>query len=213
MRSPSIAAPRNAGVALLLALTLALGTAFALTSVQPAAAAHNGNIAEMGTTGGWLDGRTVTFKYSKDFFCQQPPASAADSGCALGEEPTVAPRPGADIPVLYVMTPLGFRPDESTLQCPEVGNCINHPSTLDVTRVFGDSEATRNFALPAHSHIVDVRKGGWWEIEVIGVTDPAVWDEIAEAKSLDRVRELQAAGDGITGDIPSNLYLWFNVQR
>ena len=213
MRSSSTVAPRNAGIALLVVLALTLATAFALTSAQPAAAAHNGDIAEMGTTGGWLDGRTVTFTYSKEFFCQQPPTSAADSHCEIGAEPTVAPRPGQELPVLYVMTPLGFRPDESTLQCPVVGECINHPGTLDVTRVFGDNEATRNFALPAHSHIVDERMGGWWEIEVIGVTDPAVWTDIAEAKSLDRVRELQAAGVGITDDIPSNLYLWFNVQR
>ena len=48
---------------------------------------------------------------------------------------------------------------------------------------------------------------------VIGVTDPAIWDEIAAAKDLEAVRELQAAGSGITGDIPSNLYLFFDVRN
>ena len=66
--------------------------------------------------------------------------------------------------------------------------------------------------LPPHSHIVDGSQGGWWEIEVIGVTSLDAWNQIVAAKSLTKVRELQAAGTGITGDIPSNLYLFFNVQ-
>ncbi len=119
----------------------------------------------------------------------------------------VRPR-GGNIPVVYVMTPLGFTPPN--LHCPVAGNCINHPSTIDLSRVFGPG--TENATLPAHSHIVDQRAGGWWEIEVIGVTDPGVWNQIATAKNLTKVRELQAAGSGITGDIPSNLFLFFNVQ-
>jgi hypothetical protein len=44
------------------------------------------------------------------------------------------------------------------------------------------------------------------------VTSPEVWDQVVEAKSLDGVRALQQAGVGITGDIPTNLFLFFNVQ-
>jgi hypothetical protein len=202
---------RRAGALMLVALLalLALGTVAATSS--PALAGHHSAAGDArGTTAGWLDGREVTFTYPKGFFCAEPPASGADSGCALGAEPETFPRRGAGIPVVYVMTPLGFRPDASTLHCPTVGECINHPSTIDVSRIFG--AGTENFALPAHSHIVDVAKGGWWEIEVIGVTDPAIWAEVVAGKSLDRVRELQQAGVGITGDIPSNLFLFFNVQ-
>ena len=203
---------RRAGSMMLVALVAIFAMAAVSVTASPVQAGHNSAAgAAKGTTAGWLDGRTVTFTYPKDFFCAQPPSSGADSGCVLGAEPERAPRPGAGIPVVYVMTPLGFRPDVSTLHCPEVGNCINHPSTIDVSRVFGTG--TENFALPAHSHIVDVAKGGWWEIEVIGVTDPEIWDEVVAGKSLERVRELQAAGEGITGDIPTNLYLFFNVQN
>lgn len=174
--------------------------------------------AEMGVTGGWSDGKNVEFFYNKPFFCQSPPTSASDSGCEVGAEPEVSPRPGK-IPVLYVMTPLGFRPAEQTLQCPNVGSCINHPSTLDLTRVFG--AGTGNLPLPAHSHIVDAVDGesssnggqsGWWELEVVGVTDPAVWQQVVDGKSLARVRELQARGVGITGDIPTNAFLFFGVR-
>jgi hypothetical protein len=57
--------------------------------------------------------------------------------------------------------------------------------------------------------------GGWWEINVIGVKSPAVWDQIVAGKSLATVRALQAndpAGTTITGDIPSNAYLFFSVS-
>lgn len=165
---------------------------------------------EFGTTPGWFRGELVEFSYSKEFFCRQPPSSQAVSGCAMGAEPETAPRPG-EVPVLYVMTPLGFRPEEATLHCPVVGECINHPSTLDASRVLGPG--TEEIPLPAHSHIVDELQGNWWEIEVIGVPDPAIWGEIVQNPSLEHVRELQAAGEGITGDIPTNLFLFFNVRK
>ena len=197
---------------LLLAALVALLAVTAFTAgASPALAGHNAAAGDdKGTTGGWYDGRTVTFQYPKGFFCKEPPSSGATSHCELGAEAQTPPRAGSNIPVLYVMTPIGFRPAASTLQCPTVGSCINHPSTIDLSRVFG--AGTENAALPAHSHIVDVAKGGWWEIEVIGVTSPEVWEQVVEAKSLDGVRELQQAGVGITGDIPTNLFLFFNVQ-
>ena len=117
------------------------------------------------------------------------------------------------------MTPVGFRPAESTLQCAVVGSCINHPSTIDLSRVFGPGSA--NVPLPAHSHIIDSSlpesqanggQAGWWELEVIGVTQPAIWDQIVAGKSLATVRALQAQGVGITDDIPSNVYLFFGVR-
>ncbi|HUG27935.1 MAG TPA: hypothetical protein VMK53_06520 [Gemmatimonadales bacterium] len=163
---------------------------------------------DIGTTPGWLDGQTVTLFYNKDFFCVNPPAAASDSGCEVGEEATVAPRPGS-IPVVYVMAPL-FSPAPENLHCPVTGSCINHPSTLDLSRIFG-AEAG-NVPLPPHSHVIDTRQSGWWEIEVVGVTDPAVWAEVEAGKDLATVRRLQEAGIGITPDIPSNLFLFFSVR-
>ncbi len=204
--------PRLVGSALLVGLIALLLSGFGAQFAPTASANHSPmhhpqGDAQMGTTGGWLDGRDVTFVYNKPFFCAEPPASGADSGCEVGEPPQTAPRGGV-IPILYVMTPLGFTP--TGLQCPVVGACINHPGTIDVSRIFG--AGTENFALPAHSHIVDVAQGGWWELKVIGVTDAAVWEQIAAAKDLDAVRALQAQGVGVTGDIPTNTYLFFDVQ-
>ena len=178
--------------------------------------AHGG--APVGFTDGWENGTTVSFFYTKNFFCAEPPKSGAPTQCEVGEDGSVDPRPGK-IPVLYVMTPTGFTPDVSTLQCPIAGNCINHPSTIDLSRVFGPGFA--DVPLPPHSHIIDSAlpesqanggQAGWWEIEVIGVSSPAVWDQIVAGKSLATVRALQAAGVGITSDIRSNAYLFFSVR-
>lgn len=180
------------------------------------ASAHMG--ASVGFTDGWENGTTVSFFYTKPFFCSNGPTSGAPSGCEVGADGTADPRPGK-IPILYVMTPTGFTPDISTLQCPIPGNCINHPSTIDLSRVFGPGFA--DVPLPPHSHIIDSDlaesradggQAGWWEINVIGVSSPAVWDQIVAGKSLATVRALQAAGVGITSDIPSNAYLFFSVR-
>src|ERR1041385_1604167 len=135
------------------------------------AEAHQG--AAVGTTDGWQDGKTVTFFYTKNFFCDTTTESGAPSGCEVGEDGNVDPRPGK-IPILYVMTPSGFTPPAGTLQCPIPGNCIHHPSTIDLSRVFGPGFA--NVPLPPHSHIIDSDldesqanggQAGWWEINVI----------------------------------------------
>ena len=171
--------------------------------------------AEIGRTDGWADGKTVTFHYNKPFFCA-PGSSSKDAatGCILGEEPRSAPRKGA-IPVVYVAVPLGFDVAKSTLQCPEAGACINHPSTIDLSPVFGPG--TEQAPLPPHSHVIGDEgagnKGGWWEIEVVGITSPAAWDRLVAGKSLETLRAIQASSEGgATGDIPTNLFLFFSAN-
>jgi hypothetical protein len=156
-----------------------------------------------GFTDGWFQGRTVTFFYhNKNFFCKNPPASGATSQCAK------AMPAQNDIPPLYVMTPLGFTP--KNLQCPETGNCINHPHTIDLSAVLG--KGTENAQLPPHSHIIDAADPGWWKIVVIGVKTQADWDKIAAGKDLATVRGLQKSDPtNVTADIPSNTFLFFDV--
>jgi len=194
------------------------GTRAAAASGRSAAAESQNAVdgADFGFTDGWLAGRTVQFFYHKPFFCRTPVEDGlpvgSTSDCEAGSDGTVDPRPG-NIPVLFVMTPLGFRPAESTLQCPIVGQCINHPSTIDLSRLFGASVA--NAPLPAHSHIVDQVSGNWWELHVIGVKDLATWNAIVAGKSLATVRALQAADPSaahITADIETNTYLFFDVR-
>jgi hypothetical protein len=170
----------------------------------------------LGSTPSWFQGDEVTLDYTKQFECKTPPSAASSSGCEMGDEPQTEPQKDTAIPVLYVMTPLGFTPDPGTLHCPEVGNCVAHPPTVDLSRVFG--AGTANAPLPAHSHIIidiDSHKDGPWEVEVIGVKDPATWDRIVATKSLEEVRELQFEDPDevhITDDISTNLFLFFRVR-
>lgn len=174
-------------------------------------------MAQTGFTPGWFKGKTVTFFYhTHDFFCHVPVADGgpvgSPTGCESGSEGIMDPRPGGTkIPFLFVMTPLGFTPDVSTLHCPTLGNCINHPSTIDLSRIGGPSNAP----LPRHSHIIDEHTGNWWEIIIIGVKDLNTWNQVVAGKSLSTVRALQAADPSqthITGDIRTNTYLFFEVQ-
>jgi hypothetical protein len=172
--------------------------------------------AAFGFTNGWFDGRTVQFFYHKPFFCGQPAEDGlpigSSTGCEMGVDGEEDPR-GGGIPELWTVTPLGFTPPAATLHCPVAGQCINHPTTVDLSRVLGPG--TENIPLPAHSHIVDEVQGNWWEVLVIGVKDLATWNAIVAGKSIETVRQLQAADPGethLTADIESNIYLFFGVR-
>ena len=166
----------------------------------------------MGTTKGWYDGKTVTFHYTKNYFCQQPPASGARSRCEAGADYTQTPSSTFD--PLYVVVPLGFTPPKSTLQCPVAGHCIDHPNTIDLSAVLGSG--TSDVLLPAHSHVVATANGGqaeWWNVDVVGVKDMAAWNKIVSSKSDCEVMQLQRHDSKeVTGNIPTNLFLYFAVK-
>jgi hypothetical protein len=159
-----------------------------------------------GFINGWLDGETVSLRYTRMYFCAEPPTSAVSTHCEVGADATIAPRSGP-IPKIYALAPAGFKPDPSTVHCPGGTVCLNHPHALDLSRV-GLPDSV--FA-PAHSHIITDRQAGWHNTVNIRVKSLAVWNMIAEAKSLAKVRELQAAG--LLGpDVPTNVYFFFEVQ-
>src|SRR5262245_30248214 len=96
--------PRMVGITLLtgLALSMSLLAVFAWPSANTYAAhgrtAHHamqGSAGDAhGFTGGWLNGQTVQFFYTRDFFCEPPPTSGAPSQCEVGEDGEEDPRPG-----------------------------------------------------------------------------------------------------------------------
>ena len=212
MERSSRLSPRAVAIVLFAALVVVFAVLVGTRLSPPAHAEGNADptsqAATVGTTQGWLNGRTVTFLYTRPFSCEQPPASGAASGCEVGAPAQSAPIGNPDIPELWVVVPIGFTPDPSTLQCPVAGACIDHPHDIDLSRVFGPG--TERVLLPAHSHVIDDLQGGWWRTFVVGVTTPQAWDRIVAGKSLDTVRELQAEGLA-TADIPSNLFIFFNV--
>jgi hypothetical protein len=211
---------RRAGLGLAAVLTagLAVVSGTALASTGPAAGMAGmqmgGHGRHVGTTKGWYDGHTVTFKYTKNFSCKTPPASKASSKCEAGADYTQTPAKSFD--PLYVVVPLGFTPKRSTLQCPVAGRCIDHPSTIDLSAVLG--KGTGNLKLPPHSHIVataNQRKAEWWNVVVVGVTSKSSWNKIVHARSDRELMRLQRTPkkSGITGNIVTNLFLFFQVKK
>ena len=155
---------------------------------------------------GWLDGQTVDLRYTKLYFCAAPPTSAVATGCEVGAPATVSPRSGP-IPYIYALAPVGFAPPAGTIHCPGGTVCLNHPPMLDLSRIGGPSSV---FA-PAHSHIISDLQSGWHETINVRVLSLAAWNDIAAARSLSRLRELQALGE-VSQDIPTNVYFFFEVQ-
>jgi hypothetical protein len=196
---------------ILSAFALLLGVGLASPSHAAGDGAQPGGTV-LGTTEGWLNGRTVTFFYTRDYSCPQPPVSSAASGCEVGEATDNPPIGDPDIPEVWVLVPLGFTPPRATLQCPEAGNCVAHPHDIDLSRLFGPDAA--DVPTPAHSHVIDDLQGGWWEGFVVGVKNEATWDRIVAGKSIATIRAIQQADPdqaNITSDIPTNLFLFFNV--
>ncbi len=175
--------------------------------------AHSGAHADKGYIGGWLDGETMQLRYTRLYFCEEPPASLAPSDCVVGAPGEVTPREGP-IPRIYAIAAAGIQPDIATLHCPGGSVCLNHPSTLDLSRIGGPPSALAG----PHSHIITERQGGWHQTVNIRVRDVAVWNQIAAAKTLAKVRELQAdpavGGAGlISQDTPTNIFFFIEVQQ
>ena len=173
--------------------------------------------AEKGDKGyidGWIDGEDVQLYYTRSYFCAEPPSSGAPSNCELGAPGEVAPRSGP-IPTIYAIAAVGFRPDPSTVACAAGSPCLNHPAMIDASRVGGSPTATP----PSHSHILSRRGGGWFNTVNIRVFSLAAWNEIAAAKTLEKVRELQGGNPAvgvpgvISADTPTNIYFFIAGAR
>jgi hypothetical protein len=189
------------------------GTALAAGPAGTAANAQAGHQSgahdDHGYIDGWFEGDAVQLHYTKSYFCAEPPASDAPTNCELGAPPEVFPRPGP-IPVIYAIAAVGgITPDPSTLACGPGTVCLNHPAMIDASRVGGPPNGP---AVP-HSHIISEHRGGWFQTVNIRVRDLGVWNQIAEAKTLAKVRELQAAPNAgglglISQDTPTNIFFF-----
>jgi hypothetical protein len=220
-RQGALTGTRRAGLALAGLLAAGLAVASGTAMASPAAPAGMAGMAmasghgrHVGTTKGWYDGHTVTFRYTRNFSCKTPPASKAASKCEAGSDYTQTPASSFD--PLYVIVPLGFTPAKSTLQCPTAGHCIDHPSTIDLSAVLG--KGTGNFPLPPHSHIVataNSHKAEWWNVVVVGVSSRSAWSKIVHARSDRELMRLQRTPkkSGVTGNIVTNLFLYFSVRH
>ena len=169
---------------------------------------------DKGYIDGWFDGREVQLYYTKSYFCAEPPLSGAPSDCEIGAPPEVGPRPGR-IPTIYAIAAVGFQPDPATLACLRGSPCLNHPAMIDASRIGGLAAGPGL----SHSHILDSRAGGWFNTVNIRVFSATAWNEIAAAKTLAKVRELQGGNPAvgvpgvISADTPTNIYFFIAGWR
>jgi hypothetical protein len=210
--------------ALILALAVLPGCSKEAVPVTPTNAEPHGDHAagayvvpaneDKGYIDGWLDGEDVQLYYTRTYFCAEPPSSAAPSNCELGAPGEIAPRSGP-IPAIYAIAAVGFRPDPLTVACAAGTPCLNHPAMIDASRVGGSPTATP----PSHSHILTQRRGGWFNTVNIRAFSLVAWNEIAAAKTLDKVRELQGGNPAagvpgvISADTPTNIYFFIASWR
>jgi len=169
---------------------------------------------DKGYIDGWIDGEDVQLYYTRSYFCAEPPSSSAPSNCELGAPGEVTPRPGP-VPRIYAIAAIGFQPDPATVACAAGTPCLNHPAMIDASRVGGSPTASP----PSHSHILSRRGGGWFNTVNIRVFNVQAWNQIAAAKSLAKVRELQGGNPAagvpgvISADTPTNIYFFIAGAR
>jgi hypothetical protein len=160
--------------------------------------------------GAWLDGERVELRYTRSYYCAQPPTSVAPTGCEIGALPEDFPR-GGPMPVIYAIAPVGFAPDPSTLHCPAAPLCPDHPPMIDVTRL--GIPGVSIVARAPHSHIITSRQAGWHRTVNVRVLTQWAWDQIVATPTLETVRELQRTSPSvISGDNPTNIFFFFQVH-
>jgi hypothetical protein len=158
---------------------------------------------------GWFEGEEVELYYTKSYFCAEPPESAATTGCELGAPAEIEPRPGP-LPLIYAIAAAGIPAPPSTLACLAGTPCLNHPGMIDASRVGLSPTAG---PVP-HSHILTERTAGWHRTVNVRVRDLARWNQIAAAKSIDKVREFQMDGSGLVSpDTPTNIFFFIASWR
>lgn len=211
--------------ALALLVGTGLGVAAATTSSTPSNAMGPGmGVNEYGMTRAYFRGVGLDFTYTKGFFCDTSVTSTATSGCEAGANFNKAP--AANYDPLYITVPLGF--NRSMIQCPTGLICVDHPGTIDLRRLEPALKplypqltkkqllaALHNAPVPEHDHFITTannRKPEWWDVKVIGVTSPSVYNKIQQHRSYAYIQSLLKAGNkNVVGPIPTNLFLYFSV--
>ena len=204
-----------------------VGVAAATSTAAPASNAMSKGmgINEYGMTKSFFNGGTVSFTYSKGYYCDKSVSSAATSGCEAGANYKVAPATNFD--PLYITVPLGFTVPAMSMECPATLVCVDHPGTIDLSRLEPDlkalypkltaaqlTAALKNSATPGHEHFITTTNGGkaeWWNVDVVGVTSLSEWNAINAHKSFTFLKQ-QVAAKKTTAIIPTNLFLYFSVN-
>jgi hypothetical protein len=205
-----------------------IGVAVAATDTPPSNAASAGRgIDEFGMTRAFFRGRVSPFTYTKGFFCDTSVPSSASSKCEAGATFTKPPSQHHD--PLFITVPLGFDVPMHMQDCPAGLVCVDHPGTIDLTRLehalkplypkLSDAQLTavlKNFEVPGHDHFItdlNRRKAEWWDVQIVGVTSPKTLRDIRHHKSFGYIQHLiNDKNPNLVGPIPTNLFLFFAAK-
>ena len=114
---------------------------------------------------------------------------------------------------LYIPVPLFANPPAT--QCTASATCIDHPSTISLSRIASalpgspSPSSVANVAIPAHDHVVGTRNSGlpeWWNVEVVATTDPSTFRTLTSTSAISA-----AVTAGTAIEAPTNAYLFFQV--
>ena len=192
-------------------------------ATTPTAAGRSGP-NEYGMTPGSYSGHPATFVYTHGFFCDRHVTAASTSGCEVGQAAAVPPV--RDTGQVIITIPLVF--DGQNMDCPANLTCVDHPATLDMTRLattlapFANTTAAaltprlRNVTTTGHDQFVtgaNADRPQWWNVRVVGVSDPDTYRAIQQHHSWTYLqRLLKAQDEHVVGPFSTNLFLYFTAR-
>ena len=172
---------------------------------------------QVGESYGYYNGQNVDLLYSENYYCDTNVSSQATTGCEVGAGPSPTPsataKDGTSLgntthsDTLYIPVPLFSNPPAT--QCVATATCIDHPPTIDLSRLGGPFSSDTNVPIPAHNHVVATRNNGlpeWWNVEVVATTDPATFKTLTSASAI-----AAAKTAGKVAEVPTNVFLMFQV--
>jgi hypothetical protein len=180
---------------------------------------------QVGESNGYYNGTNVELFYSENYYCDANVSSAAKSGCEAGAPPSSTPSPvsagdsGTSLgntthnDTLYIPVPLFSNPPPT--QCTATATCIDHPPTIDLSRIAAalpghpSGASVSDIPIPAHDHVVGTRNDGhpeWWNVEVVATTSPSTFSTL---KSVSAIQT--ALHDATAIEAPTNVFLFFQV--
>lgn len=181
----------------------------------------SGNCQNVGLTHSYYDGHTLDFLYTANFYCDTSVSSKAATGCEAGAKYTSLPPNATSQDPVYIVVPLGFTPTGAPLHCATKGDCIDHPGTMDLTRLASKLDPIlhttpaqlTNAALSPHSHFIDNRNDNlpeWWNVVIVGAANQAAYDRAVAGKSYASLKA-QEGKNGLTAEVPTNVFLYFQT--
>jgi hypothetical protein len=202
---------------------MGIAVAATMMPVDSNARAVGKGVNESGMTSAFFEGRVSNFTYTHGFSCDTAVHSYATSGCEAGANYKNAPK---QIDPLYITVPLGFSVPMNMEQCPQGLICVDHPGTIDLTRLESAlkplypkltnaqlTTALKNFEVPGHDHFItdlNNRKPEFWDVKVIGVESRSVYNDIHAHKSYAYIQQLlRQKNKYVVGPIDTNLFLYF----